>query len=320
MVPLKPRQLLEGPGLRTLLQTEDFGAWDAVVGQALGHHRSRLLPGSVPFAAHIRSGAVEEFTVLHLQGQGQVELLREQCGHGVLWMPWQGLSQETINGQELLAEPGMAMLFRPGDVMQGRTSEAISGVSIVLPEPWGSVSTSGAQSLAPALVHEGPAARRLIDAAWRLVESAALPTAGARFAAEALVDALQQWGEDPEHGAAAERLTASRRRRTVGEACHWMDMHLDERFSVVQLSQALEMSVRNLQYSFQQELGCTPMAHAKRLRLRRLRRLLQDPGLAVRSIAELMEASGLLACGGTAADYRQWCGESPRRTRQLLLD
>lgn len=58
------------------------------------------------------------------------------------------------------------------------------------------------------------------------------------------------------------------------------------------------------------------MAEAKRLRLRRLRLLLQRAELKERSIAELMGMAGLLACGVTAADYRQWCGESPRRTRQ----
>jgi len=106
----------------------------------------------------------------------------------------------------------------------------------------------------------------------------------------------------------------------VADACQWMEEHLAERFTVVELSRAVYVSVRTLQYSFQEELGCTPMAHAKRLRLRRLRQLLQDPDLVGQSIADLMVASGLLACGVTAADYRQWCGESPRRTRQGLID
>ena len=93
--------------------------------------------------------------------------------------------------------------------------------------------------------------------------------------------------------------------------------HLAERFSASELSRVTHVSVRTLQYSVQQELGCTPMAQAKRLR--HLRQLLQKPDLAVRSIAEIMEASGLLACGVTAADDRQWCGETPRWTRQQSL-
>jgi AraC family ethanolamine operon transcriptional activator len=95
-----------------------------------------------------------------------------------------------------------------------------------------------------------------------------------------------------------------------------MSVHLSERFSVRDLSQAIGVSVRTLQYAFQQEPGQTPMGEAKRLRLRQLRRQLQDPSLQGQSIAALMEASGLLACGATAADYRRWCGETPRQTRQ----
>lgn len=94
-----------------------------------------------------------------------------------------------------------------------------------------------------------------------------------------------------------------------------MGDRLDQRFGVVELSGALEVSTRQLQYSFLQELGRSPMAEAKRLRLQQLRRLLLDREQDQRSIAELMVASGLIASGVTSADYRRWCGESPRRTR-----
>jgi hypothetical protein len=103
-----------------LLCSQDFGEWEELVASSLGHHRSRLLPGSLPFEAQIRAGGVDEFQVLWLQGTGQLELQREQCGHGVLWLPLQGLSHETINGEEQLAEPSMGLLFRPGDVMRVR--------------------------------------------------------------------------------------------------------------------------------------------------------------------------------------------------------
>lgn len=132
---LKPLPLLEAPGLRTVLRSDDFGAWDSLVAGTLGHHRSRLLPGSPPFSTHIRWGAVAEFEVLLLHGRGRVELRREQEGHGVLWLPLQGLTQEWVNGVERVAEPGMALLFRPGDAMRGLTSDAITGLSI--PDPRG---------------------------------------------------------------------------------------------------------------------------------------------------------------------------------------
>ena len=90
------------------------------------------------------------------------------------------------------------------------------------------------------------------------------------------MDALHQWEECGTPAEGGERLSAECRRRTVADACQWMERHLPERFSAAELSCAVHVSVRSLQYGSQEELGCTPMAHAKRLRLRRLRRSLQD--------------------------------------------
>lgn len=277
----------------------------------LGHHRSRLLPGSGPFDALMRCGAVDDFQVLVIQGRGQVELLREQCSQGVLWLPLQGLTHELINGTEYLAEPGMALLFQPGDVMQGCTSEAMCGISILIPERY----LQGIAAPSP-LLDRGPLQRQLINAALQLSDVAAWQPRGASHSAAGLVEALHQWCNPLQSGEPAERLQCRRRRHTVAQACQWISAHLSERFSVVELSQAMGVSTRTLQYAFQDELGHTPMAEAKRLRLRQLRHLLEQPELQDQSIAALMEASGLLACGATAADYRHWCGESPRQTRQ----
>jgi AraC-like DNA-binding protein len=281
------------------------------VASTLGHHRSRLLPGSGPFDALMRGGAVDEFQVLVIQGRGQVELRREQCGHGVLWLPLQGLTQERINGIDYLAEPGMALLFQPGDAMQGCTSEAMHGISILIPERY----LQGNAAPSP-LLDRGPMQRQLINAALHLSEAAAWQPRGASHSAAVLVEALHQWRNPLQAGESGERLQSRRRRDTVAQACQWISAHLSERFSVVELSQAMGVSTRTLQYAFQNELGHTPMAEAKRLRMRQLRHLLQQPELQEQSIAALMESSGLLACGATAADYRHWSGESPRQTRQ----
>ncbi|WP_411867124.1 helix-turn-helix domain-containing protein [Vulcanococcus limneticus] len=309
MVALKPQLLREAPGLRTVLHSHDFDQWEALVASTLGHHRSRLLAGSVPFESQIRCGAVEEFQVLLLHGRGALELVREQCGHGVLWLPLQGLTLEQVNGVELLAEPGLGLLVRPGDVLRGTTTEAVTGVSILIP----AAHLDGPAPTSPLLV-QGRLQRQLIAAGLQLAQAAAWQPQGSAQAAALLVEALRQWRQPPD--ARQGPPAASRRRALVLEACQWMAEHLAERFSVADLGRALGVSVRTLQYSFQQELGCTPMAQARRLRLRRLRRLLQDPAQHQHSIAELMAQAGLLACGATAADYRLWCGESPRRTRR----
>jgi transcriptional regulator GlxA family with amidase domain len=102
----------------------------------------------------------------------------------------------------------------------------------------------------------------------------------------------------------------------VGDACAWMRDRLAERFSVVELSAALNVSVRTMQTSFQAELGCSPLAELKRMRLHQLRQLMLNSGLHQCSVAELTKQAGLLACGVTAAEYRRWCGEPPHRTRQ----
>lgn len=311
MAVLQPRQLLDAPGLRTVLHTRAFGQWESLVASTLGHHRSRLLPGSPPFEARIRCGAVEEFQVLLLSGRGRLELLREQCGHGVLWIPLRGLTQEWINGVERVAEPGMALLFRPGDVMRGRTSDAITGLSILIPEPC----LRGEAPPSP-LLDQGHASRQLIAAGLQLARAAAWEPGGSQHAAAALEEALLHWCHPPDSDQSPERITARRRRQAVAEARDWIQEHLTQRFRIEELSRAMGLSVRNLQYGFQEELGRSPMAEAKRLRLCRLRQLLQEADQDHRSIAELMQAAGLLACGGTAADYRRRWGESPRGTRQ----
>ena len=308
---LMPISWTEGPGLRPLLHSQDFGHWQSVLANLLGHHRSRLWPGSLPFEAQIRSGGVDEFQVLWLQGTGQLELHREQCGDGVLWLPLNGLMQETINGEEHVAEPGTALLFQPGDVMEGLSTDTVSGVSIVIPARY----LSGNGFTSP-LFRQGVVAQRLIKAGWALVEAAALQPAGATFAAERLVDVFHQSCTPRGSSQQRERVTAVRRRALVGDACAWMKNHLAERFSVVELSAALNVPVRTVQTSFQVELGCTPMAELKRLRLWQLRQLLLNPELHQHSVAALMKQAGLLACGVTAADYRRWCGESPHRTHQ----
>jgi len=89
----------------------------------------------------------------------------------------------------------------------------------------------------------------------------------------------------------------------VNEARQWMADRLHERFSVVECSQAVAVSPRQLQYHFQQELGHSPLAEAKRMGLQRLRGLLLDRERNSCSVAELMTASGLIASGVTSADY-----------------
>lgn len=306
---------VQGRGFTPVLESAAFDQWEAVVGSTLGEHRSRLLGGSAQaFRSRIACATAGSLQLLHINGQGAIELDRAQGDQaGVLWLPCQGWSEERINGQVVLAEPGQALLIRPGDELLGRTSQRNEGLSILIP-------AQHLQPGPPALIGCGSHDQTLLVAVWQLVEVAASGTRGGALASAAFIDALQCWQAYWRNrlNGQRERITAGRRRESIDAAQQWMQQHLGEAFEVVQVANAVGVSVRTLQYACLQELGQTPMALAKRLRLRSLRRALLNPELALCSIAELMEGQGLLACGSTAADYRRYCGESPRETRQGL--
>lgn len=309
---LKPT--VQGKGFQALLKSQSFDQWEQVVGSALGEHRSRLLGSGHEFRASLRHAAIGSLPVLHINGQGAIELERVQGEqNSVLWLPLQGWSEERINGERLRAEPGEALLIRSADQLLGRTSHRVEGLSI-------QIATDLIQPGLPSLIGRGPQDQLLLAASRQLVGAVDAGPRGGALAAAAFLDALQIWQRyrnDQLHGR-HERITAVRRRQSIAVAQEWMQQHLDEPFEIADVAAGVGVSVRTLQYACQQELGQTPMALAKRLRLRSLRQALQDRDLATLSIAELMERQGLLACGTTAADYRRYCGESPRETRQRL--
>lgn len=297
-------------GLAPVLDTEDFSAWETAVASTLGHHRSALLSSRKPFHARMRAGALGGYGVVRLQGRGRLRLVRTQAESWVLWLPLQGLSAERINGVPWLAEPGMGLLFRSGDDMEGKTSLEQEGISILIPPAL----QPGGEGPATPLLARGTTPQALLASARHLATAAAQRPPGAEHAAAPFTEALRLWWES-DRSEVRPRLPARRRRWMVGEAREWMAARLTERFTLAELSAAMELSPRQLQYSFLQELGRSPLAEAKRLRLRHLRALLQDPAQAKRGVADLMAASGLVASGVTAADYRRWCGELPRETR-----
>ena len=306
---------LHGAGLATALNTRDFGCWEAAVETTLGHHRSELLGPTKQFQAHLRVGQVGAFSVLHMRGFGRLRLCREQREQSVLWLPLRGITAERINGESWLAEPGTGFLFQPGDVMEGETSETIEGLSILIPPGL----HRRPSRLAAPLLAAGPLHQRILASARALAVGAALQLAGVELAADQLTEVLRQWSDLQEQPFRRERLTSRRRRDTVEAARQWMAARLPERFSLEVLSQAVGVSPRQLQYSFQEERGRSPMAEAKRLRLQRLRSLLLDPSHDQRLVTELMVAAGLIASGVTSADYRNWCGEYPGQTRRRRL-
>jgi len=52
-----------------VLDTHDFGCWEAAVANALGHHSSELLTRSESFGTPIGSGQLGDCTLVHIQGR-----------------------------------------------------------------------------------------------------------------------------------------------------------------------------------------------------------------------------------------------------------
>jgi AraC-like DNA-binding protein len=298
----------------------------------LGDHRSELLnsrdeQATLGFEAHLQVGHIGDIGVVAIEGAGRTRLDRHQApGHAVLWLPLSGWVRETVNGEEVLAEPGMAMLCRPGLHLLGESSARLRGVSLLVPSErlvaMGFSPAPMASSPPPVLIGSGPQARAVIDQALRLV--ALLGRSGSRGAwsaeeeTEHLLEALLTW-EAAQSPSLHDQPPPSRSAAVVAEAEAWMQAHLHQPLRVPDLARQLSLTPRSLQLAFQRELGCTPMQRLKRLRLQALHRLLERPELGAQPLQHLLAGVGLPGYGRTRAEFRDWCGSSPQELRHRAL-
>jgi AraC family ethanolamine operon transcriptional activator len=115
----------------------------------------------------------------------------------------------------------------------------------------------------------------------------------------------------PQAGCATEGTVATRQ-RVVREARTYMASHAEEPITVPELCEALHVSRRTLQYSFQDVLGMTPVAYLRALRLNGVRRDLRR-GSAL-PVADCAARWGFWHLSRFAADYRHLFGELPSVT------
>ena len=101
----------------------------------------------------------------------------------------------------------------------------------------------------------------------------------------------------------------------VRTACRFIEANLHETITVVDISDAVGVSVRTLQHHFTNELSQTPTAYVRDRRLDRVRRALLEArrGSGV-SVSETAEHWGFSHLGRFAAAYRSRFGESPSAT------
>ncbi|WP_157959009.1 helix-turn-helix domain-containing protein [Salinicola endophyticus] len=110
-----------------------------------------------------------------------------------------------------------------------------------------------------------------------------------------------------------------RTRRYIVERCQALiQSRPEDPPSLMALCDQLKISRRTLQYSFQAEVGQSPVAYLRALRLNAVRRsLLQDPA---QYLADAAAAQGFFHQSYFCREYRRLFQESPSATRARLLE
>ncbi|MCM3688630.1 helix-turn-helix transcriptional regulator [Kocuria rosea] len=101
----------------------------------------------------------------------------------------------------------------------------------------------------------------------------------------------------------------------VRRAVAYMEEHLGEDIGLAEIAAAARMSPRGLQAAFRREVGATPMAHLRALRLEAVHAdlLAAGPGAGA-GVADIASRWGFVHPGRFAAAYRTRYGQNPAAT------
>lgn len=147
-----------------------------------------------------------------------------------------------------------------------------------------------------------------------LLESGEHPFAdsplGASLFQEALITAfIQSWPKSTQ-----KTMIHTARPRNLKRALDWIQIHLGDEFTVLDIAKNAGQSVRSLQLSFQQNMGMNPLNYVQRLRLQQIHHDLLH-GDVDENISDIAARWGFSHMGYFAARYRALYGVSPSSTR-----
>jgi AraC family ethanolamine operon transcriptional activator len=106
---------------------------------------------------------------------------------------------------------------------------------------------------------------------------------------------------------------SSNRGRLIRRAEDYMQAHLGDPLSVLDLCRELAVSERTLHYAFQEVRGLSPMAYFNACRLNAVRRELRAAGDTV-TVHDIAQRWGFWHTGEFAAAYLRLFGELPSQT------
>ena len=109
---------------------------------------------------------------------------------------------------------------------------------------------------------------------------------------------------------------------TVARSCEWALAHSAQAPGIEALCNALHITPRTLQNSFQEVLGISPAFYLRSLRLNQVRRALQEPPAVhgqLPAIADIASQWGFWHLGHFGESYKALFGETPSETRSRSL-
>jgi AraC family ethanolamine operon transcriptional activator len=105
-----------------------------------------------------------------------------------------------------------------------------------------------------------------------------------------------------------------RRSHLVKQANAYMQAHIDQPLTLMDLCQALGTSSRALSDGFQEIFGTSPMAYLKMLRLQSVYRALKATNSSHKTVTDIASQFGFYHLGYFAHDYKHIFGELPSAT------
>lgn len=234
--------------------------------------------------------------------------------------------QAPVRWQAMQWGESSALILRRGEEMRFRTTARLDVVALALDEEelgrYG-VEVEGRDLTAALNTRDGMLldasdADRVIGVLGRALEEIAarpdqLGRAELRRALredilQALVAALPRSGPDERAPSLGTRCRIADRARA-----HILD-HIDEALTIADLCNALRVSRRSLQYSFNDVYGINPVKYLKIVRLNGARRDLRNAGGRLGSVQDVAAKWGFWHLSHFAEDYRHLFLETPSRT------
>lgn len=187
------------------------------------------------------------------------------------------------------------------DAFVDRSSKML-GHDFVLPEAMTPGAGPGTRSV--------PSPRRLLLLAGEVLgeHAAASPLIRTAAVDTVIATVFAIFGLDEPAGA---RTTAP---RALRRAIDYMDQHVGEPITVVDVAADVGLSVRSLQNQFSAAMGTTPTTYLRRLRLEGARTDLLVGDSSFESVTAVAQRWGFRHAGRFASDYARQFGELPRET------